>query len=355
MSYFFAAYALCVNFALWGGGLALWVLPRKWRRCWPGVAPAFGVALQSAVVWVGAHTGLRGTDSYGVWTVLAPVLLLGFAVRKTGIRQVMRDLFRWRAVGAIMAGSLVLLTLPLAWRADNLTTTSLGSCDAADYAAGARVFKEFTRGDRDGFLGLTEVVSVGSTDNFFDFWLKLNHFTPSALIALNGSLSGKAPYELTGILTVVLLVLVIPVVYLVARSVFPFRPVPALWLGFIFGLSPINWYAAYHVAPAQLIAAMGIGLVTWLAWLLWRERSRRETWRYFASLAVVFSLLWGAYNFIIVVCLVPAGAIVAGCVWTEKRWADFSWWVFRLLLPMLAAGGFYFERVAGLVERFFAF
>src|SRR5690606_29319817 len=125
------------------------------------------------------------------------------------------------------------------------------------------------RGDRGGFLGLTEVVSVGSTDNFLDFWLKLNHFTPSALIALNGSLSGKAPYELTGILTVVLLVLVIPVVYLVARSVFRFRPAPALWLGFIFGLSPINWYAAYHVAPAQLIAAMGIGLVTWLAWLLW--------------------------------------------------------------------------------------
>ena len=46
---------------------------------------------------------------------------------------------------------------------------------------------EFAKYDREGFLGLTEVVRVASVDNFFDYWLRLNHFTPSALIALNGS------------------------------------------------------------------------------------------------------------------------------------------------------------------------
>ena len=66
-----------------------------------------------------------------------------------------------------------------------LTSFSLGSCDAADYAAGARVFREFASGDRDGFMGLTEVVRILSVDNFYDYWVRLNHFTPSAIAALN--------------------------------------------------------------------------------------------------------------------------------------------------------------------------
>ena len=86
----------------------------------------------------------------------------------------------WAAVG----GCLVLLVLPVAIASRGLTTLSLGSCDAADYAAGARVLMEFARADRTGFLGLTEVVQVHSVDNFFDYWLRLNHFTPSALMAL---------------------------------------------------------------------------------------------------------------------------------------------------------------------------
>ena len=46
---------------------------------------------------------------------------------------------------------------------------------------------------RTGFLGLTEVVRVMSVDNFFDYWLRLNHFTPSALIALKSSVLGREP------------------------------------------------------------------------------------------------------------------------------------------------------------------
>ena len=52
-----------------------------------------------------------------------------------------------------MAVVLVVVVTPLAGAADFLTTISLGSNDAPDYAAGARVLMEFARSDRTGFLG----------------------------------------------------------------------------------------------------------------------------------------------------------------------------------------------------------
>ena len=78
---------------------------------------------------------------------------------------------------------------------------------------------EFARTDREGFLGLVEVVRVHSGDNFFDYWLRLNHFTPSALLALNGAVLGCAPHEIATLLTAVLLAGALPVVFWVSRAV----------------------------------------------------------------------------------------------------------------------------------------
>lgn len=356
MSYIITALGLLLGFTLWGLGLAWLAVPARWRWCRVAFAPAAGMALQSAVVWLGALLDLPGTDSYAVWSLLVPIALLAWAGRQSGWLELVRALVKWWAVGAIMVCSLCLLALPLAWRSDALTTSSLGSCDAADYAAGARVFKEFAASDRSGFLGLTEVVSVGSADNFYDFWLKLNHFTPSALIALNGSILGLEPYELTSVLTLVLLVLGIPAVFVLARSLFAMRTGPALWLAGVYGISPITWYASYQVATAQLIAATAIGWVTWWAVAMWNGRHRgaiaREVW---PALVISLSLLWGAYNFIVVVCLLPAVAIAGGrAIWTGA-WAELLRWSARLFIPLLISALFYFSRAEGLVERFLLF
>ena len=115
------------------------------------------------------------------------------------------DVQRIGVVWLASVGVLGLLVVPLAWASKGLTTLSLASCDAGDYAAGARVLQEFARTDRSGFLGLTEVVRVHGADNFFEYWTRLNHFTPSALIAFNGSVLGCTPDELTSLLTMVLL------------------------------------------------------------------------------------------------------------------------------------------------------
>lgn len=355
MLYFTVSFALLLHVMLWGVAPAMLVTPRRWRPYWPvWIAPA-GLALQSLVVWVGAHTALGGTDAYGRWSLLLPLALLIWALWRQGCASLGR-LRRFAGLGVVMAGCLVLLTLPLSRISPELTTASIGSCDAADYAAGARVFKEFASQVRSGFIGLEEVVRVGSADNFFDFWLKLNHFTPSALIALNGTVLHLEPHQITGLLTMVLLVLVQPLVFWLARSVLGFGERSSLWLGFIYGISPISWYAASHVATAQLIAAAGIAMVTWCGIMLWRDRhAARAGWRYAGLLAIAYALLWGGYNFIIIVCLVPALGCVGGRAWVSGEWRAGWRWLRRMLVPLGVTGLFFYQRVAGLAERFLLF
>ncbi len=356
MIYLLVSLGLLVHCLFWGAGLALLATPARWRRLWPLLIAPCGLALQSAVVWLGAHTPLPGTDAYARWTLLLPAGLLLWSLWRRGGRGWGSDLRRFAGVALLMGLCLVLLTLPLARASKLLTTVSIGSCDAADYAAGMRVFKEFASDDRGGFLGLTEVVRVASADNFFDFWLRLNHFTPSALMALNGSVLGLEPHEIVGIMTVVLLLLVMPVVYLLARVTAGFGPADSGWLTLLYGISPITWYAVYHVAPGQIIAAQAIALLTWSGVALWREPA---TWRrglaYAGLLAVAFGLIWGAYNFIVIVCLVPVAGCVGGWALHGRNWRKLGWWLGWMLLPLAASGGFFFERVSGLVERYLLF
>ena len=131
---------------------------------------------------------------------------------------------------------------------------------------------EFARSDRTGFMGLTEVTKVMSVDNVFDFWLRLNHFTPSAVIALNGSIFGCAPFELTSQLCAVFLASSLPIVFWIARSGLHIKSRWSVAIALAYGLSPITWYAVYQVAMGQILAAQAITLVSWVGITLWRGR-----------------------------------------------------------------------------------
>jgi hypothetical protein len=353
MIYFWVSFGLTFHLLFWGVGLALLCAPKRWRQFWPvWIAPA-GVALQSIVVWVGAHTALPGTDSYAWWSELLPLGLLILGLRRSGCRESLRAILRFSGLWVVMALCLTLLTLPLAYSSHILTTSSIGSCDAADYAAGARVFQEFSSFDRAGFMGQIEVVRVGSTDNFFDFWLRLNHFTPSALIALSGSIFGLQAFQITGVLTVVLVVMIIPLVFWTARTL-DLTPMTSLWLALIYGINPVTWYAVAHVATAQLLAAMGIALITSGAVMTWRDR-RQGSWSYVGLLGIGFAIIWGAYNFIVVVSLIPAVACVGGWALARGEWLSFVKWLGRVAVPLVLTGLFFYERVAGVAERFLLF
>jgi hypothetical protein len=353
--HFVVGFALLLHVLFWGAGLARLVMPRPWRRFWPVLVVPAGLALQSAVVWFGVHAGWRGTQSYAWPSEILPAALLLIALWRHGLRPSMTDVSRFGLVWLQMAGCLVLLTLPLAIASKGLTTIALSSCDAADYAGGARAFLEFARHDRTGFLGLTEVVQGGSTlstDNFIDFWLRLNHFTPAALIAFNGAVLDCAPHELTGLFTLMLVPGTLPVVFWVARAILGYSGGVSLIVALLYGLSPVTWYAAMQVAPGQLLAAHAIALLTWVGVAMWR---RRLTWRsglqFAGVLTVTYWLLLGSYNFILLVALVPALTFAGGLALWRADWARLGAWAVAMLAPLLVCAAIFFTRAAGLAER----
>lgn len=346
------AFALLLHVFLWGAGAAQFVTPRPWRRFWPVLAFPAGLALISATVWLGAHAGWRGTDAYARSAGIVPFALLGLALWRHGLRATWVDLSRFGLVWAAVAAALTALVLPLAFASPDLTTISLGSCDAADYAAGARVLQEFARGDREGFLGLVEVVRVHSVDNFFDYWLRLNHFTPSALIAFHASVFGLAPHELTSLTVAVLLASLLPLVFWVARAVVGYSGGVSLVVAGLYGLNPVLWYAVAHVAPGQLLAAQAVALLTWAGVALWRGRLAWRRGAQFAGvLALGYWLVLGSYNFFLLVCLVPAATYAGGLAVWRRTWTRLTRWAAVLTLPLAAVAAVAFDRVAGLAER----
>lgn len=355
MYYFAVGFGAWLHVFFWGAGLAWLTMPRPWRRFWPVMVWPAGLALQSVAVWLGAHAGWAGTDQYAWWSEVVPAVLLAIAVRGN-VRVAVRDLARFGGLWALMATTLAVWMGVLARAAKGLTTISLGSFDAADYAAGARVFKEFAYGDRTGFLGLTEVVRVMSVDNVFDFWLRLNHFTPSALVALNGTILDCQPHELISVLTAVLLVSSLPVVFWCARAVLGYRPAVALWVTALYGFGPVTWYAVGHVAIGQLLAAPAIGVITWAGVALWRGRmSVRRGAMFFGLVAIGYGLILGSYNFIVIVCLAPAAAFAGGLAAWRGEWRKLTGWFAVMLVPLMVAGVLFWTRVAGLLERFLLF
>lgn len=359
MVWYFTGVALLLTIFFWGIGLTFLVLPRRWWRFWSVFCPYFGLALQSALVWGVAHVAvaLRGTDRYAGWALLLPAgLSLGAVWRVGGWRPlgrllgegIVRPWGLWLATAVTFA----VVVYPFTRPPGTLTCVAMSSCDAADYAVGARVFKEFSADDRTGFLGLTEVVQIGSVTNFYDFWLRLNHFTPSALIALNGSLLGVPPHELTSLLGVVLLALNLPAVWWLARTVFRLQGWGATLVALLYGLNPILLYAVYQTALAQLLAAPAVALLFWLGLRAWRGPG---TWRHYACLGglllMIHWLIFGSYNFVVVFCYAPLLAYVGARMVVGGRWREGWRWLAWVGSGLLVSLPLFPGRVISIPER----
>lgn len=352
MLYYLTAAGLIAHTFFWGLGLAWLALPREWRRWSWMFAPAFGWALQSAVVWAGAHTALAGTATYARTSELLPLALLALAIGRGRARR-----FRgWAGVLGVAVVAGWLLLSPLAAPGRGLTSSSLGSCDQADYAAGARVFQEFSRDDRTGFLGLPEVTKVRSADYFFDFWLRLNHFTPSALLAHNAAVFGVEAYRLVSVTAAVLVLLNLPLMFFLARVLVGVRGPWLAGLVALYAMSPLNAYAVHHGALGQLYAAQGIALLTLGVFGASRAaHGGRRVWPFLPPVLASVWLLAGSYNFILLVCLAPAGAALLG----QLAWKRDIAAVGRVLGLLATAGAIcvvlFWGRFVGLAERFSLF
>jgi hypothetical protein len=355
MLFLVLAIALALHTLFWGAGLALLVVPRTWKRYWPVFVPVCGLTLQSTIVWLGIYSNRPGTDSFAAASEIVPLVLLawGWWRRRS---FVVKDLRRWKGLGGLMSVALIVIVWPFARASDELTTSSMGSCDAADYAAGARVLREFSRDDRSGFMGLKEVVQLESVDNFFDHWIKLNHFAPSALIAHHAAIFHRRSYELINVFTAGLLVLSLPIVFWLARSGLHYRARAAFFIALLYGLSPLMLYAVYHVAIGQLLAGQAIALLTWSGCVAARRPLTSSTGFGLAGLLLVgYALVLASYHFIVIVCLVPAVAYAGiRALWRrEFRWLFM--WSLVMGAPLVLASAIYWERVLGLRERFLLF
>jgi len=328
-------------------------------------APVFGVAVMSAVVWLGVHTRFAGTVEYGVWSWIVPFGLIGVALFRarqgeggfrSAVVRILSDGLKRLPVLAVSAIVLLSLTVIMDRASPRLTSFSAGSCDAADYAAGARVFREFAGDDRSGFLGHSEVVHLHSVDNFVDHWLRQNHFTPSALIAWFSGTLGFKVYELVTLMGAVLLAILSSGGYWAARAIFRLGRWPSLLLALAFGFAGSELYAVAHVSLGQLIAAWAIVMINWAGMRIWIEGSSvRKAVRWIPFLAVAMWLMLGAYNFMIVFAGAPLGAWLLLEFVRTRDWHRLGRTALAGVAAFTVAGLFAPARVLGLAERFLLF
>lgn len=354
MWFYLLAAGLLLHTYFWGAGLALLAVPRAWRRWWWVFAPGFGVALQSAVVWAGAHSSLAGTRAYAWPSELLPLALLAIAVW-TQRRTWQKFFVSWRSFLAVAVISLVagwMLLSPMATASRGLTSLSLGSCDHADYAAGARVLQEFSHADRTGFMGLPEVTRVRSADYFFDVWLRMNHFTPAALVAHHGVVLDARPAEMISVLAVVLALLDLPLMMFMARRLLGLRGIPLLILTAIYAFSPLQTYAVQAGALGQLLAAHGLAFLT-LAALA--AADLRRPWIFAPIVLAAVWILAGSYNFILAVGFAPAAAGLLALAWHRRDWRGPARVGVMLAAMVAVCAAMFWGRFDGLIERFSLF
>jgi hypothetical protein len=350
---------------VWGAGAAMLVLPRRWRHHWPVFAPMCGIATMSAVVWIGVGTPAAGTAAYAVWTWPVPGALLAaaviLAVRRTGgwtpaVRVLGRDLLRQGPLAAVTLGVLLVCTTLMDRASPRLTSFSSGSCDAADYAAGARVMRDFSGRDRTGQLGNREVVALRSVDNFVDHWLRQNHFMPPALVAWFSGALGMKIHELVTLMGGVLLAAAVPMAYWAGRALFGFGRWTALLPAAAFGVSGPQLYAVAQVALSQVIAAGALVILTWGAIRAWQEGCHwRGALRWVPLLTVAAWLFFGAYNFMLPFALAASGLWVAIAWGRTRDGPRFGRVLTAGAIAVAVAAAFAPARLLGLADRFALF
>lgn len=360
MWYFISGSLIASLTLFWGAGLARLLLPQPWRHLWPFWTAPVGWAFQSAVVWAGVWLNLPGTKTYALAAHVLPAALLWLSLGRRpleGLRRSARELLAAAPILLLAVGTLAAVLAVQGATLRVLTTLTVGSCDAADYAAGARVLQEFSRTASSGFMNLPLVTSVGLTDGFFDYWLRLNHFTPSALIAFNASVLPFTIDELIGVLGANLHAGLVPVVYLVVRGLFCYRARIAALMAALYGLSPLVWYAVVQVALAQLLATGAVALLSCFAVWLWREAGvpGRSLWRWWPALSLSAWLLWGSYHFFVLACFLPVATWIGFVSWRRSAWERLWRWALVVGSAFACTGLLALPRVLGIVERFVLF
>ena len=250
-------FGLILYWAFWGLGLALWLLPAGGRRFLWAVCIPFGLALQIGVVWWLLR--LAGPiATYGPWANLLPVLVLfGALLRPRNRRWLLAALSTWTfviSVGLVGLGILLAL-IPISLSPNNtlgLTTISIGSQDAPDYALGAGFFLENGMGTPGKYWGQIEQLK------FTKYWMEYNHFGAAALLSMASTTFNVELWQLITVLTCTLGACGAPLVMAFSKRLAGMSWGLAALCGVLYSLSPLWLYGAYNNAVGQMIGTLGI-------------------------------------------------------------------------------------------------
>ncbi len=246
----------------------------------------------------------------------------------------------------------LLITSPIAFsdRSDSyLATVSLGSCDAPDYALGARLIMEKSRPLEGGFWAQSNVHQLGEMD-LWTYWTRLNHFGPAAVFAFTSSTFKLPLWGIESAVCCAWAVATASVTLTLARAIFRVGLLQANLIGLHFLISPLALYAVFHVAAGQLVGTLASSTLLLFGFHLAGQTRYKPTWRHIFIGALVGWLMISSYAFMLpaVACimLVATGLY---CI-RVRSWIPIAntliWLVASLILAAVAAPG----RSLGLIQ-----
>lgn len=308
----FALLQICF-WILWGVSIGVWLLPQGWRRHLWAISISIGLSLQVTLAWIVVFAG--GTvGEIAKLSHLLPIICLAIALT---IRR--RRWLLWATLSSretrVMFSLVVLATCcsllptgvfsPLAH--NGLSTISIGSHDAPDYALGGRLLLEKGKHLTNGFWAQDEVHQFGEALNIWTFWTRLNHFGPAAILAFTAGTFDLPMWKLGTVLSAAIGAAGAGLCFTVARAVFRTPLRSALLIGTLYSISPLWMYAVYHVAIGQLMGTLALSALLLLASAIPNAKRRMIGIRHCIIGAILVGLLVGSYPIMIVYA-------AAGCI-----------------------------------------
>jgi hypothetical protein len=344
----------------WGLGFTLLAVPGRWTGLLGPLAPAMGLALQTACAWWALQLGLHLAEVHP-WIELVPATLLALGVwRKRGMLRLRRYLRSGRTYWVALFVGLALARA--AWPSlafdsgpRELTTFTIGSCDGPDYAMGVRLFNEPALA-RTGYALQPDVHQLPDRLTLWSYWTRINHFGPTAAISLAMNVTGLPVWKLITVFGSAVGAACLPLIWALSTRVFRLPPLLATAALILATVSPFWVYGVYHSALGQLMGTLGVLAVSVGGLVAIRERRDLRSWMRVLPLAIAMHwLVLGSY---FVASPVPLAVLGASAVlFAASRRAAFPLvsYVAWMAIPGACALLLFPQRMTGFLDSLLFF
>ncbi|MBN1594914.1 hypothetical protein JW933_03210 [candidate division FCPU426 bacterium] len=230
-----------------GMGLTIFFSPPALRKYGLFFAPLLGFCFITLLSWHFYRWDMQGTDFY------APIIMaLSAGILFTAIwwmrkkRIYYKEFLPTDSILPVSVGiaAFLILSLPVFFGAEAMTSFSLGNNDIADTAAVARYLKEFARSDMTGFLGQAPAFKKLADTLIFG---------SSVITGFISSLLGLQTYQIQNLCIHVFFLFSVFMVYATVKELLQCGNLMAAGAAAIYGMNPMMFYICYHGFLSQMI------------------------------------------------------------------------------------------------------